>query len=199
MYQLFSRQNVRKAGGPDGISPATLKHCASQLAPVFSDIFNQSLAQCKVPACFKSSTIIPIPKKDRVTGLNDYRPVALTSVAMKCFEKLVVAYLKPLTNPHLDPSQFAYRENRSVDDAVNISLHHILNHLDTSGSYARLLFIDFSSAFNSVLPERLREKLLSLGVDPTGAARPTSVRGSPGHPKDVRMCTILVFIPAVHQ
>ena len=52
-----------------------------------------------------------------------------------------------------------------MDDAVNMSLHHILGHLDTSGSYARLLFIDFSSAFNSVLPERLYEKLLALGVD----------------------------------
>ena len=94
VLRLFTRQNVRKAGGPDGISPATLKHCARQLAPVFTGIFNESLAQCKVPACFKSSTIIPIPKKDRITGLNDYRPVALTSVAMKCFEKTSCCLLK---------------------------------------------------------------------------------------------------------
>ena len=32
-----------------------------------------------MPACFKTSTIIPVPKKPRTTGLNDFRPVALTS------------------------------------------------------------------------------------------------------------------------
>ncbi|KAK3567676.1 hypothetical protein QTP86_020607, partial [Hemibagrus guttatus] len=46
-----------------------------------------------------SSTIIPIPKKPKITGLNDYRPVALTSVIMKSFERLVLAYLKNITGP----------------------------------------------------------------------------------------------------
>ncbi|KAK3554097.1 hypothetical protein QTP70_019196, partial [Hemibagrus guttatus] len=81
------------------------------------------------------STIIPIPKKPKITGLNDYRPVALTSVVMKSFERLVLAYLKNITGPLLDPLQFAYRANRSVDDAVNLGLHFILQHLDKSGTY----------------------------------------------------------------
>ncbi|KAI3364298.1 hypothetical protein L3Q82_010820, partial [Scortum barcoo] len=36
---------------------------------------------------------------------------------MKSFERLVLAHLKDITGPLLDPLQFAYRENRSVDDA----------------------------------------------------------------------------------
>ncbi|KAK3562016.1 hypothetical protein QTP86_024486 [Hemibagrus guttatus] len=74
-------------------------------------IFNRSLELCEVPACFKRSTIIPIPKKPKMTGFNDYRPVALTSVVMKSFERLVLAYLKNITGPLLDPLQFAYRAN----------------------------------------------------------------------------------------
>ena len=46
----------------------TLRYCADQLSPVFTDIFNTSLAECEVPACFKTSTIIPVPKKQRITG-----------------------------------------------------------------------------------------------------------------------------------
>ncbi len=92
------------------------------------------------------STIIPVPKKPKITGLNDYRPVALTSVVMKSFERLVLAHLKDITGPLLDPLQFAYRANRSVDDAVNMGLHYILQHLDKPGTYARILFVDFSSA-----------------------------------------------------
>ncbi|XP_071313996.1 uncharacterized protein [Trachinotus anak] len=81
--RLFKKQNPRKAAGPDSVSPSSLKHCADQLSPVFTDIFNTSLETCHVPACFKSSTIIPVPKKPRPTGLNDDRPIALTSVVMK--------------------------------------------------------------------------------------------------------------------
>ncbi|MGL5102187.1 MAG: reverse transcriptase domain-containing protein, partial [Plesiomonas sp.] len=101
---------------------------------------NRSLDLCTVPSCFKCSTIIPIPKKPKITGLNDYRPVALTSVVMKSFERLVLAYLKDITEPLLDPLQFAYRANRSVEDAVNMGLHFVLKHLDRPGTYVRILF-----------------------------------------------------------
>ncbi len=121
---------IRKAPGPDSVSPACLKTCADQLAPIFTKIFNRSLELCEVPACFKCSIIIPAPKKPKLTGLNDYRPLAITSVVMKSFKRLVLAYMKACTRPLLDPLQFAYRVNRSVYDTVNMGLHFILQ---TSG------------------------------------------------------------------
>ncbi|KAK0131045.1 hypothetical protein N1851_034255 [Merluccius polli] len=104
---LKSRTPANQPG--QTVSPSTLKHCADQLSPVFTDIFNPSLETCHVPPCFKTSTIIPVPKKTRITGLNDCRPIALTSVVMKSFECLVPSHLKTLTDPLLDPLQFAYR------------------------------------------------------------------------------------------
>ncbi len=85
--------------------------------------------------------------------------MALTPVVMKSFEKLVLAYLKDITGPWLDPLLFAYRANRSVDDAVNMGLHFILQHLDKTGIYVRILFVDFSSAFNTIIPTLLHTKL----------------------------------------
>ncbi|KAK3571123.1 hypothetical protein QTP86_001911 [Hemibagrus guttatus] len=158
--QIFLKQKGRKAPGPDGVTPACLKTCAEQLAFIFSQIFNRSLELYEVPACFKRSTIIPIPKTSKITGLNDYRPVALTSVVMKSFERLVLAYLKNITGPLLDPLQFAYRANRSI----NIGLHSILQHLDKSGTNVRLLFVGFSSAFNTIIPTLLQTKLTQLSV-----------------------------------
>ncbi len=87
---------------------------------------------------------------------------------MKSFERLVLAYLKASTGPLLDPLQFAYRANRSVDDAVNMGLHFILQHWDRPGTYVRILFVDFSSAFNTIIPDTLQNKLTQLSV-------PTSV------------------------
>ncbi len=90
--------------------------------------------------------------------------MALTSVAMKSFERLVLAYLKASIGPLLDPLQFAYRANRSVDDAVNMGLHFILQHLDRPGTYVRILFVDFSSAINTIIPDTLQNKLTQLSV-----------------------------------
>ncbi len=127
--QVFRKQKSRKASGPDGISPACLKVCADQLAPIFTQIFNRSLELCEVPCCFKHSTIIPVPKMPKITGLNDYRPVALTSVIKKSLERLVLSYLKDITRPLLDPLQFAYRANRSV---VTLSIWDCITSCNTS-------------------------------------------------------------------
>ncbi len=138
--KVFRRQKLRKAKGPDGVSPAWLKACAVQLSSIFTLIFNRSPELCEVPSCFKRSTIIPVPKKPKTTGRNDYRPVALTSMEIKSFERLVLAHLKDSTGPLLDPLQFAYRANRSVVDAVNMGLQsqqpgaeHAQNCRDDSG------------------------------------------------------------------
>ncbi|KAI3366893.1 hypothetical protein L3Q82_009536 [Scortum barcoo] len=85
--RTLKRINTRKAPGPDGIPGRALKVCADQLADVFADIFNMSLLQSVVPTCFKETIIVPVPKKTKILSLNDYRPVALTSTIMKCFER----------------------------------------------------------------------------------------------------------------
>ncbi len=72
---FFKRVNIRKAVGPDGIKGRVLRACAFQLARVFTDIFNLSLSLSVVPSCFKKSTIVPIPKKNKSTCLNDWSPL----------------------------------------------------------------------------------------------------------------------------
>ncbi len=102
----FKRVNIRKAVGPDGIPGRVPKACAFQLAGVFTDIFNLSLSLSVVPSCFKKSTIVPIPKKNKITCLNDWRPVALTPIFSKCFEKLVREHICSVLPASLDPLQF---------------------------------------------------------------------------------------------
>lgn len=158
------RINTRKASGPDKVSGRTLRTCADELAGVFLDIFNLSLQLSTVPECLKSSTIIPVPKKTSPTCLNDYRPVALTPVIMKCFERILLRHIRGLIPTDLDSLQFAYRANRSTEDAVSITLHTALTHLQQPNTYARMLFVDFSSAFNTVIPDKLVLKLHAVGL-----------------------------------
>ncbi len=160
------RVNVRKAAGPDGITGRVLRSCADQLAGLFTSIFNESLATSVVPTSFKKSVIIPVPKNSKPSCLNDYRPVALTSTVMKVFERLLKKHICSSIPATLDPLQFAYRPNRSTDDAISQVLHSSLTHIDSkNGNYVRLLFIDYSSAFNTIVPTKLAVKLSDLGLN----------------------------------
>jgi len=77
----------------------------------------------------------------------------------------VLSHLKAIIDPLLDPLPFAYRANRSADDAINMALHFILQHLDSSGSHARILSLDFSSPFTTINPAILQDKLSQLTQD----------------------------------
>uniref|UniRef100_A0A3B3I9A9 Reverse transcriptase domain-containing protein n=1 Tax=Oryzias latipes TaxID=8090 RepID=A0A3B3I9A9_ORYLA len=167
LHQVSStlrRIDTSKAAGPDKVSGRVLKLCAHQLAGVLLDIFNWSLQLTSVPVCLKSSIIVPVPKKSSVSCLNDYRPVALTPVIMKCFERIILNHIKDIIPATLDSHQFAYRENRSTEDAVSLALHATLSHLEHPDTYVRMLFVDFSSAFNTVIPDKLTLKLHNLGL-----------------------------------
>ena len=79
---------------------------------------------------FQAPTIVPVPNEAKVTCLNDYRPIALTSVAIKCFERLAMAHINSILPDTLEHLQFAFRPNRSIDDTISIALHIALSHLD---------------------------------------------------------------------
>jgi hypothetical protein len=79
---------------------------------------------------------------------------------MKCFKRLVMAH-NTIIPEILDPLQFAYRPNRSTDNAISITLHSALSQLDERNTYVRMLFIDYSSAFNTIVPIT---KLRTLGL-----------------------------------
>jgi hypothetical protein len=84
---------------------------------------------------------------------------------MKCFERLVMAHINIIIPETLDPLQCAYRPNRSTYDAISIALHTALSHLDKRNAYVRMLFIDYSSAFNTIVPSKLINKLRTLGLN----------------------------------
>ena len=84
---------------------------------------------------------------------------------MKCFERLVMAHIHIIIPEILDPHQFAYRPNRSTDDAISITHHTALSHVNKNNTYVRMLFIDYSSAFNTIVPSKLINNLRTLGLN----------------------------------
>ena len=66
---------------------------------------------------------------------------------------------------HPRPTSICIPPNRSTDDAITITLHTALSHLDKMNTYVRMLFIDYSSAFNTIVPSKLKIKHEALGLN----------------------------------
>ncbi len=107
-----------------------------------------------------------MPKNSKPSCLNDSCPVALTSTVMKDFKRLLKNHICSSIPVTLDTIQFAYRPNRPTDDAISQVLHSSLTHIDgNNGIYVGLLFIDYSSAFNTIVPIKQAIKLTDLGLN----------------------------------
>ncbi|KAI4877474.1 hypothetical protein NFI96_030848, partial [Prochilodus magdalenae] len=132
-----------------------ISQLSSQPPPTgsFDDSSNPFTPSTQPPCSSLSFTTAQHPK-----DLNSYRPVALTSHLMKSLERLVLTHLHPLVRPSMDPLQFV-GVGVGVDDAVIYLLHRAFSHLEKPGSTVRITFFDFSSAFNTIQPGLLKDKL----------------------------------------
>lgn len=102
---------------------------------------------------------------------NDYRPVALTAIMMKCLEKIVKNILTEQVKTYVDTHQFAYTKNRCVEDATLSLTDYVLSDIDKPNTaakknYVKILFVDFSSAFNTIQPHIMMQKLINMNVNP---------------------------------
>ena len=169
----FAKVNPAKAAGPDMLSPRVLKSCSRELADIFTYIFNLSFSTQSIPTIWKHSCIIPVPKKPTISCMNDLRPVALTSAVMKICERFVLDHLRSLTSGILDPLQFAYAKGRSTEDAVLFMLDKLYSHLENTRASvsARIMYFDFSSAFNTIQPHLLADKLAQIHTIPHSMIR----------------------------
>jgi hypothetical protein len=85
---------------------------------------------------------------------------------MKVFERIVLSTLRVQVSNFQDPLQFAYRARVGVDDALLFLVNTIYSHLEKSCSYVRIMFFDFSSAFNTIQPHLLAQKMNLMFLHP---------------------------------
>jgi hypothetical protein len=84
--KTFKQINIHKTAGQTDYQDVYSEHAQINWQ-VSSQTFSTSFCPMSViPMCFKQTTIVPVPKNTKVTCLNDYRPIALTSIGMKCLK-----------------------------------------------------------------------------------------------------------------
>ena len=77
MLQSF---NIAKASGQDGISARMLRATAIEIAPSITKLFNLSIQLGQPPTAWKSSNVVPIPKKQGAKNPNEFRPISLLPI-----------------------------------------------------------------------------------------------------------------------
>ena len=85
--KLLSSVNSNKASGLDGIHGKILKNCSESLAYPLSLIFKISYNTGSLPKEWKLANVVPIHKKGSKDDIKNYRPISLTCLVMKLFEK----------------------------------------------------------------------------------------------------------------
>ena len=83
----------KKASGPDGIPPWFLKENASQIAPILTDIYQDSISSGTLPRKWKEANVCAVFKTGKKCDPGNYRPISLTCIAVKILEHIVHSHL----------------------------------------------------------------------------------------------------------
>ena len=81
---MLGSLDVSKSNGPDGISARMLKSTSYSIAPAITKLFNMSIASGKLSTDWKSSLVVPIPKKG---DPSNYCPISLLLVLSTVLER----------------------------------------------------------------------------------------------------------------
>ena len=165
VLHLLQDLKSSSSGGPDGLHPHFLKMSAEAVAYPLFLLFSRSLKSGVLPEIWKTAFISPIFKSGIRGDPLNYRPISLTCVCSKMFERLIshaiTEYLE--VNKILTSEQFGFRTGRSVEDQLLLTYGDITGWVNAGCAVDMILF-DFSKAFDTINHCMLLEKLASLGI-----------------------------------
>ena len=163
VFKALDGLDSSKACGPDGIPGKLLKMTANIIAPSLCQIYNLSLYQGVVPACWKLANVTPVFKKDDPTLASNYRPISLLSIISKTFERCVYNHCYPHISPRFYHLQHGFLRGKSTVTQLLHVYQEILDHL-AGGKEVDAIHLDLSKAFDRVQHHMLLNKLEQYGI-----------------------------------
>ena len=118
-----------------------------------------------LPSKWKEAEVRPIFKKGNKSTPGNYRPVSLTAIICKVFEKFIrdAMYNHLTSNKLLSEDQFGFCTGRSCALQLLVTINDWLGCLDNKVPIDAA-YLDFRKAFDSVPHKRLLTKLKGYGI-----------------------------------
>ncbi len=154
-----------KAPGPDLLKNELFCGCAREFSLILCPFFNLCLRESAFPLEWKSVIVNPIFKSGAKNDVVNFRPITLSSVVLKIFEKCVYKRLLTFLNSvnAIPDCQFGFRTNRSVQDQLLLTVDAISKGLNARKNVVCVYF-DFQKAFDKLPTALLIEKLRLVGL-----------------------------------
>ena len=164
--EAISEISGTSACGPDGMQASFFKNCSKEIVAPLIILFNKSLNEGVIPDVLKRAAILPVFKNgDRSIPAN-YRPISLTPILMKIFERIarkqIVNFLSQLNI--FNPTQHGFREGRSCLSALLGVYDDIMSSLSEGSECVDMVYLDFAKAFDKVDHGILLHKLRDFGI-----------------------------------
>ena len=165
MEEAISNLNANKSPGPDNFHPKLLKLCSKSLSIPFKLLFDNTIHEGCIPSDWKQAEVRPIFKKGDKTNPGNYRPVSLTSVICKLFEKFIKNSLNNhlIKNNILSKEQFGFVSGRNTITQLLVTINDWMTELDND-NIVDAAYMDFRKAFDTVPHQRLITKLKSYNI-----------------------------------
>jgi hypothetical protein len=163
--ELAIAKTPNRAPGSDGVDARFIKHSPEAARRLLLDLFNFSWAHGVVPSSWREASVCPIPKPGNAdrTDKDNYRPISLTSVTCKLFERMILRRLMEHVGHRLSSLQFGFRPRHSTVDALLRLQHRIFKAFEAK-KFLTVGFLDIRKAFDKTWHDGLLHKLFRIGV-----------------------------------
>ena len=162
---ILKELNPSKAAGPDGIDGIILKNCAASIAKPLTLLFNTSFVTGCIPGEWKLASVVPVHKKGGKGCVENYRPMSLTCLVMKVFERCIQRELYATCADLLDARQHGFLNEKSCTTQM-VPFIDDLSSAMNSKIRSDIIYFDFAKAFDSVSHDLILHKLKkNYGVD----------------------------------
>ena len=104
-----------------------------------------------VPKDWKQANVVLVYKKRNHQHPSNYRPISLTSIASKLFEKIISSHIVKYLESHntLYDLQHGFHQHRSCETQILTLIHELMTNFDKN-IQSDLILMDFAKAFDTV-------------------------------------------------
>lgn len=118
LEEVITEMHNGKAPGPDGFNVDLFKTCWRIVKHDILEVVEDSRTCKKVLRALNESFIALIPKHEKATSLERFRPITLCNVVYKIISKVIANRLKPLLPTLMSEEQTSYVEGKQILDNI---------------------------------------------------------------------------------